>query len=168
MLTTQNRDYGFWGTARLQGGADFAEEAWKVAFEHVNTWMGWGEELTREFLDSRYGRHYADDMAGRDWREALTKAWDLEPNCRAFHKETDPQGYRRWCLANGQTPTERVLRHTGISQREIHQTITGLLGLDYMESQTREWIRRAGPLAQAFAMILADIPEEIREMYTGK
>lgn len=168
MLTTNNREWGFFGTARQDNDEAFAEEAWKAAFEHVNAWMGWGEELTRDFLDSRMGRHYADDMHGRkDWREALTRAWDLEHNCRAFYKEVDPQGYRRWCLRNGQTPTERVLRHTGITKKDIHRTVSGILGLDYQESQTEEWIRRAGPLARAFAMILADIPEEIWEMNRG-
>lgn len=161
MLTTNNREWGFWGTACRQGGEEFAEEAWKVAFQHVDGWMRWGEERTRDFLDSRRGRHYADTMAGQPWRTAITRAWDLESTCRAYFKEVDPQGYKRWCRFNGNSPTERILVSSGVDRQAIQKAVNNLTGLDYSSGQIEECIRRAGPLA----LLLAGIPEEIRDEF---
>lgn len=63
MLTTKNREWGFFGTARQQCGEAFAERAWRVAFEHVQNWMGWNDEMTRDFLDSKCGRFAEGEVA---------------------------------------------------------------------------------------------------------
>ncbi|MEG6503968.1 MULTISPECIES: hypothetical protein [unclassified Desulfovibrio] len=166
MLTTKNREWGFFGTARQQCGEAFAERAWRVAFEHVQNWMGWNDEMTRDFLDSKCGRFYADEMCGKkNWQRALTHYSHLEHDCRRFFEAERPLAYKTWCAINGKSQTERTLRHTGISKADIHKAVSTLLGLDYTASQIEDMVRKAGPLAQALAMILADIPEEIRDMY---
>jgi len=44
ILPTENQDWGFWSTMR-----EHAQQAWPIAF-------------TGAFLDSRYGRHFADGV----------------------------------------------------------------------------------------------------------
>lgn len=169
MLKSNNKEWGFFGTARQQGGEDFAQRAWAVAFEHVNSWMGWGETMTRDFLDSRSGRYYADTMAGsQNWRDALTQYCHLESECRIFFKEVDLLGYQLWCSANGRNSTERALKGVKISTGDILNTVRNLTGLDYSKAQIESAIKVAGPLAMTLAFILADIPEEIRDMYTAE
>ena len=54
---TQNESWGFWGTMNVQAGA-----AWPLAMAAVSDATGQSLESVRIFLDSRYGRHFADDV----------------------------------------------------------------------------------------------------------
>lgn len=58
-LPTANEDWGFFGTT-----ASFtdANEAWKIASPAVAKATGASAEGVRDFLDSRHGRHFADDV----------------------------------------------------------------------------------------------------------
>lgn len=58
-LQTENPAWGFWGTISHQ--ADPAE-AWAFAFQAIRTATGCTEPRVRDFLDSRHGRHFADDV----------------------------------------------------------------------------------------------------------
>lgn len=60
VLPTNNEAWGFWGTIRHR--ADPAE-AWPVAFKAIATATGCADEGVRDFLDSRFGRHFADEVA---------------------------------------------------------------------------------------------------------
>lgn len=62
MLPTQNEAWGFYGT--IKNHHDPAQ-AWTVAFERVQAVTGASDDAVRAFLDSRDGRHFADDVAGR-------------------------------------------------------------------------------------------------------
>ncbi len=169
MLKTENEEWGFYGTAQQQGGETFAKNAWKVAFKHVNSVMGWGEIMTRNFLDSRCGRHYADTMTGgANWQDTLTQYRHLESECRDFFKEANPLGYRVWAEEYGQTITQKTMQQSNISTDDLLAAVRTLTGLDYNRAQIDAAIKAAGPLAQALALILADIPEDIRCMYTGE
>jgi len=71
---TQNEGWGFWGTMN-----DHATTAWPLAMTAVSTATGEPLESIRLFLDSRYGRHFADDVlnhvhAGRPLPEAIAAA----------------------------------------------------------------------------------------------
>lgn len=57
MPATQNEGWGFWGTM----GAH-ADGAWPLAMEAVREATGEDGETVRAFLDSRYGRHFADEV----------------------------------------------------------------------------------------------------------
>lgn len=59
-IATQNEDWGFYGT--MTHHADPAD-AWKVAFPILAAAAGASDEAVRDFLDSRWGRHFADDVA---------------------------------------------------------------------------------------------------------
>ena len=59
-LPSRNEGWGFHGTAL--GFAD-ADMAWTMAFMAISKATGAGAETVRDFLDSRHGRHFADDVA---------------------------------------------------------------------------------------------------------
>lgn len=56
-LATQNQDFGFWGTMQ-----EHALAAWPIASTAIATATGCEPEQVRAFLDSRYGRHFSDDV----------------------------------------------------------------------------------------------------------
>jgi hypothetical protein len=59
-LSTRNRDWGFFGTMQT-AGAD-ATLAWQAASRMIAVETGGTPEAVRDFLDSRHGRHFADDV----------------------------------------------------------------------------------------------------------
>ena len=54
---TQNEDWGFWGTMNEQ-----AAVAWPLAMTAISDATSQPLESVRLFLDSRHGRHFADDV----------------------------------------------------------------------------------------------------------
>ncbi|AZV94396.1 hypothetical protein CBF45_12265 [Bordetella sp. J329] len=54
---TQNDAWGFWGTMN-----EHASTAWPLAMTAVSVATGQPLESVRIFLDSRHGRHFADDV----------------------------------------------------------------------------------------------------------
>ena len=75
-LPTANEAWGFYGTTR---GFTDADAAWLIAFPAVLAATEGTAEGVRDFLDSRHGRHFADDVhnevhAGLDLRAAIEAA----------------------------------------------------------------------------------------------
>jgi len=60
ILPTNNQAWGFWGT--IGSHAD-QSEALTLAMTAIGTVTGCAPESVRDFLDSRHGRHFADDVA---------------------------------------------------------------------------------------------------------
>ena len=58
-LPTQNQAWGFFGSTANFADAD---TAWSIAFPAVAKATGASAEGVRDFLDSRYGRHFADEV----------------------------------------------------------------------------------------------------------
>ncbi|MDR1710022.1 MAG: hypothetical protein LBS70_09930 [Candidatus Accumulibacter sp.] len=56
---TKNESYGFYGTMRKH-----ADAAWPLAMTTVTKATGENFEAVRAFLDSRHGRHFADEVSG--------------------------------------------------------------------------------------------------------
>ena len=50
-------DWGFWGSMQ-----EDAPEAWAIALPAISTITGCDLEAVRAFLDSRHGRHFADEV----------------------------------------------------------------------------------------------------------
>ena len=76
ILPTNNQAWGFWGTI---GHRADRSEAWALAMTAVRAATGGDAEAVRDFLDSRHGRHLADDVAdglfaGRDSPDAIDAA----------------------------------------------------------------------------------------------
>ena len=57
---TQNREWGFFGT--MAHHAD-PERAWDIALAFIAGTTGCNPDATRAFLDSRHGRHFADEVS---------------------------------------------------------------------------------------------------------
>ena len=60
ILPTRNEAYGFYGTMQL-GGAD-PMQSWNAASAMIAAETDASAEGVRDFLDSRHGRHFADDV----------------------------------------------------------------------------------------------------------
>ena len=75
---TENEAWGFWGTMN-----EHAEAAWPLAMTAISEATGQPLESVRAFLDSRHGRHFADDVLNQmqaglalaDAIEAATRQW---------------------------------------------------------------------------------------------
>jgi hypothetical protein len=60
ILPTRNEAWGFFGTMQL-GGAD-PMQSWNAASAMIAAATEAAPEAVRDFLDSRHGRHFADDV----------------------------------------------------------------------------------------------------------
>ena len=75
---TTNESWGFWGTMN-----EHAATAWPMAMTAVANATGEDFDNVRAFLDSRYGRHYADEVHNglyvgktlEDAIDAATQKW---------------------------------------------------------------------------------------------
>lgn len=105
--TTKNTEWGFWGTLSGEASGRDVTIEWAAAMIWLKETCAAvdGKLITddefRGFLDSRMGRHIADQMVGngRTFREALVavgrftspmqalfKGWDLANTVREFRK----------------------------------------------------------------------------------
>ena len=65
-------DWGFWGTMK-----EDAPSAWEIALPAIATITGCEFEAVRAFLDSRHGRHFADEVRNQLLKDkALADAID--------------------------------------------------------------------------------------------
>ncbi len=79
ILPTQNTEWGFFGTiGRIENDpAADAGKAWEIASRRIAEATIASPEGVRDFLDSRHGRHFADDVANELCKgEALKVAID--------------------------------------------------------------------------------------------
>ena len=75
---TQNREWGFFGTICHHPDP---ERAWDIALAFIAGTTGCNPEATRAFLDSRHGRHFADEVtnelaAGKGARRCDQRHYD--------------------------------------------------------------------------------------------
>ena len=70
MSATQNEAWGFWGTMN-----EHASAAWPLAMTAISGATSQPLESVQDFLDSRHGRHFADDVQNGLYRgQALADA----------------------------------------------------------------------------------------------
>ncbi len=74
ILPTENEAWGFWGTM-----GEHATTAWPIAFTAIRHATDADDDAVRAFLDSRHGRHFADEVgshlhAGAALADAIAKA----------------------------------------------------------------------------------------------
>ena len=72
--STQNEAWGFWGTMN-----EHAAAAWPMAMAAIADATGEDLENIRAFLDSRFGRHFADEVHnglfdGKSMKDAIDAA----------------------------------------------------------------------------------------------
>ena len=70
-LSTRNADWGFFGTIRHHADPD---AAWPIASQAIARATEASPEGVRDFLDSRHGRHFADDVANGIVKEKALEA----------------------------------------------------------------------------------------------
>ena len=75
-LESRNEGHGFFGTVGQHADAN---EAWTLALDAISMVTGCSAAGVRDFLDSRYGRHFGDEVAsalagGQDLRTAIDTA----------------------------------------------------------------------------------------------
>lgn len=101
-LSTNNETWGYWGTIDRSEHATDTAAAWAIASETIARTTACSPEGVRDFLDSRHGRHFADDVinelfAGRPFHEAINTAsrrWMGWRIGRRMSRETGiPQGF---------------------------------------------------------------------------
>lgn len=99
ILETRNPAWGFFGTMQTAGFD--ATEAWAAASaaiaEAVGDYQGHGAEGIRDFLDSRMGRHFADDVAsnvstGQTFEAALANAITTWQGWKIGHRISRAEG----------------------------------------------------------------------------
>jgi hypothetical protein len=75
ILPTRNEAWGFWGTISRIENDPAAEpaKAWETASRRIAEVTTASPEGVRDFLDSRHGRHFADDVAGELWKGETMK-----------------------------------------------------------------------------------------------
>lgn len=95
VLPSNNEAWGFFGAIRHHADP---EQAWSVAFKTISTVTRCADEGVRDFLDSRHGRHFADDITN-----ALCEGCSLADAINA--------AVERWM---GWTIDRRTSRETGI------------------------------------------------------
>ena len=69
ILPTRNTDWGFLGTiSRIEASpAADPTKAWEIASRRIAEVTEASPEGVRDFLDSRHGRHFADEVANGLW-----------------------------------------------------------------------------------------------------
>ena len=60
ILPTENESWGFWGNISHDANPT---EAWPLAMSAITAATGCANNEVRIFLDSRHGRHFADEVA---------------------------------------------------------------------------------------------------------
>ena len=102
-LPPANQVWGFYGTSSAFADAD---AAWAIAFPAITKVTVGSAEGVRDFLDSRHGRHFADEVAN-----ALVGSSDIAGAIEA--------ATLRWM---GWTIGRRTSRDTGIPEGLPHLT----------------------------------------------
>ena len=70
MPATNNPNWGFFGTIRH----DADPAAWPIAMKAIARATGCPDAAVRDFLDSRHGRHFADDVVNAAYKGLDLKA----------------------------------------------------------------------------------------------
>ena len=99
-LPTQNKNWGFWGVALSYTDKEQMPKIWAAAFKIIQNSSGFTPLETLALMDSRWGRHIADEFAEEIScdLETFTKAFCMkmtkERLYRDFNYYIDPDAYK--------------------------------------------------------------------------
>ncbi len=113
ILPTQNKEWGFWGTASNYTGKDNMVEIWDATFKSIQDKAGFTPQETLGLMDSRWGRHTADEFA-----EELS--CDLETFIKAFKRKMTKDRLHRdfnyYVDADAYKPTKATRRYENFAK----------------------------------------------------
>nr|DAH78770.1 MAG TPA: hypothetical protein [Caudoviricetes sp.] len=130
ILETQNKEWGFWGTVSEFVDSDEAQKLWCEAAKIIQEKAGFTAIETRNLLDSRWGRHMADefheDIITGVFTKAFKKKMTKERLYRDYNYYVDnkeyggkvPQQYESFCKE-----LEKLSRKYGI----VIQAVGGVI-----------------------------------------
>ena len=99
-LPSENEDWGFFGTMQL-GGAD-PMQSWNAASAMIVAATDASAEGVRDFLDSRHGRHFADDV--------LSRLAEVGPHRLEEAIEATVARWQAWRISRQTSRDEGILR----------------------------------------------------------
>ena len=112
-LPTQNKEWGFWRTASNYTGKDNMAEIWEATFKIIQDKAGFTPQETLGLMDSRWGRHTADEFA-----EELS--CDLETFIKAFKRKMTKDRLHRdfnyYVDADAYKPTKATRRYENFAK----------------------------------------------------
>ena len=112
-LQTQNKEWGFWGTASNYTGKDNMAEIWEATFKIIQDKAGFTPKETLGLMDSRWGRHTADEFA-----EEISS--DLETFIKAFKRKMTKDRLHRdfnyYVDADAYKPTKVTRRYENFAK----------------------------------------------------
>ena len=135
ILETQNKSWGFWGTCSTHVKKEKVKAAWETAFKVIQEKAGFTAIERRNLLDSRWGRHMADefheDIVTGVFTKALKKKMTKERLYRDYnyyvdnkaYGDTVPQQYKNFC-----NELEKLSRKYGIVIQAVGGVITNVTG----------------------------------------
>ena len=127
ILESQNRQWGFYGTTASSGVTGVKKE-WAAAFRWVAQAMPqWSPENIRDFLDSRLGRHLADEALNRRGVANVDPArW-----CPAMFEYAAEVGIVQPCLSDNaewRSRLKRIAADIEKSEEALREIMRGVLG----------------------------------------
>lgn len=120
-LQTQNKEWGFWRTASNYTGKDNMAEIWEATFKIIQDKAGFTPQETLGLMDSRWGRHTADEFA-----EEIS--CDLETFIKAFKRKMTKDRLHRdfnyYVDADAYKPTKVTRRYENFAKNLAKLTKT--------------------------------------------
>jgi hypothetical protein len=112
--STRNEAWGFYGTME-----EHAKKAWPLAARRIAKATGMDPNAVRAFLDSRHGRHFADDVLNGLYDNlSLTKALDAAVD-RWMGWTISKQTSKEHGIPKGLPYLTGFVGHCGIIEEEI-------------------------------------------------
>jgi hypothetical protein len=111
---TQNDAWGFFGTMN-----DDAEAAWPIAMTAISDATCQPLESVRTFLDSRYGRHFADDVFSGTFHGATLQDAIQETTARWMGWTISRQTSQQYGIPRGLPYLTGFVIHCEISEEEL-------------------------------------------------
>ena len=112
-LPTQNKNWGFWGVASSYTDKEQMPKIWAAAFKIIQNSSGFTPLETLALMDSRWGRHAADEFA-----EEIS--CDLETFTKAFKrkmvKDRLHRDFNYYVDADAYKPTKATRRYENFAK----------------------------------------------------
>ena len=113
ILPTQNKNWGFWGVASSYTDKERMPQLWEAAFKIIQGKAGFTPQETLGLMDSRWGRHTADEFA-----EEIN--CDLETFTKVFKRKMTKDRLHRdfnyYIDADAYKPTKATRRYENFAK----------------------------------------------------